>query len=263
MASQSLSFGDRFARKIQLEYPKELINELREMVAIKSPCFIYGECGKTVLIKSCFPDVKVYDTREILETKNISGFYSIRNNTLEYTNGILIEAMLKGYKICFKNIDANLSLLQYLKPVIRNRKIVNSFGDDIFASDDFRIFFTCKEPLKVKNVIFIGPIRFTLESTLALFKDISCSFEVHKPLSSILLNVLDFMLKNRNERCPRNDGLACSQICLKDELKCDCLNNKTNYLCSKHFRKMHELSDILHLEYENGNAFRLVCIREW
>lgn len=241
-----------FNRHSTIEFSKDLISSLKEMVPIKNPCFIYGSTGKTVFIKSVYPDTLIYDSREILEIKNLGGFYAVKDNELVYTEGILTDAMKKGHSICFKNIDLNQNLLYYLRPVINGKSLIASNGQEVVPHENFRIFFTCKEIIDVRNVAFIGPIQFKYSQIMKSFENKKQSVE----------EVLAFITKHKNEKCLREKGCDCDEICLKEDFSCNCaveLDDQGDYfVCSRHFRMLCELRDILNLLSEDftSNAYR-------
>lgn len=216
-----------------VEYPQSLIDIMNEMIQISNPCFVYGEYGRTELIRLQSPDVKVYDSREILEPKSLGGFYAVMNNELVYTRGILVDAMVRGSHICFKQIEANVKLLHYLRPVINDRSLVSSNGEEVVAHRDFRIFFTCRNVLEVRNVAFVGRIQFTLDDVLDTFRS-------HK---RSVVEVLDYISSHGEQRCPRDRGLDCDRVCLKECHGCEC--HLKDFLCGRHFRMLCELRDTL------------------
>lgn len=230
---------------LNLKFPKELIEQFKEMVIIKNPCFIHGKTGKSAFIKSIYPDTLFIDSREILEIKSLGGFYAVKNSELIYVEGILTTAMKNGYKICFKNIDMNIHILYYLRPVIDGKNFMASNGSEISAHENFRIFFTCKNLLSFRNVAFIGPIQFNEEQVIESFGN----------KKQAVKDVLNFIKHNKSNICPKDKGLDCDGICLKDSESCSC----DEYLCNKHFRMLIELKDTLNfLSPEiNTNSFRI------
>lgn len=233
-----------------IKYDPKIIQNLQEMVKIANPCFVYGKYGRTFLLRECFPDVKIYDAREIFEIKNISGFYTVKNNELSYVSGILVEAMKNGYKICFKNIDFNQNLLYYLRPVIYDNKIIATNGEEVTAHPNFRIFFTSSEELAVRNVAFIGPIEFTFESVME-------SFDIFKDESQ---RIIEYCSTNRSEKCTKDIGLHCEGVCFKHSYS-KITSSQNEFLSDSEFRMLCEFRDTLFLLYHhnigNGNEFRL------
>lgn len=228
-----------------IEFPKDLIFNFKEMVYIKNPCFIYGNTGKTIFIRSVYSDTIFIDSREILEIKNLGGFYAVKDNELVYTEGILVDAMRNGRKICFKNIDLNLNMLYYLRPVIDGKSFIASNGQVIVPNENFRIFFTCKEIISVRNVAFIGPIEFKYTQVLESFGN------KRQPVEE----ALELLKNHRNDCCSRDKGFDCDGICLKEDFNCSC----DEIICSKHFRMLCELRDTLNFLSEdfNSNSFRV------
>ncbi|KAM0680844.1 hypothetical protein GINT2_001118 [Glugoides intestinalis] len=217
-------------RTTTLKYPNPFEDVLDDMVDIGNPCFVFGEGGRSTLIKSRYSDVKIYDSREILEIKNLAGFYAVKENELVYAPGVLIEAMQNGEKICFKNIEYNLNLLHYLRPVINNRTLLATNGNLIKAEERFRIFFTCREVLDVRNVAFIGPIAFTFEEALQCFEE-SIREDIAKAIA--------FSLNNKKLSCPRDNGFECDGICWKNSDNCQCY--VSGQMCKSHFKQLLEL----------------------
>lgn len=229
-------------RTATLKYHKNFEEILDDMVDIGNPCFIFGEGGRSTLIKTRFPDVKIYDSREILEIKNLAGFYAVKENELVYAPGILVESMQKGEKICFKNIEYNLNLLHYLRPVINNRTIVATNGKEVKAEEGFRIFFTCKEILDVRNVAFIGPISFTFDEALECFG----------PSREDVSKAIAFSLENIKQSCPRDRGFDCDGICWKSSQECECY--VSGPICKTHFKQLLELKRLFSHSTDKGLA---------
>lgn len=223
------------SRNASIGYPPSLIDTTSEMMRIKNPCFVYGEYGRTEFIRLLSPNVKVYDSREIIDPKSLGGFYAVVDNELRYAQGVLVEAMLRGYHICFKRIDTNINLLHYLRSVVNDRVLAANNGVEITAHDDFRIFFTCKDILEIRNVAFIGKIQFTFDDVLGTFGDCRKS----------VVEILEYINIHKLSKCPRDRGLDCSGICLKEPHTCEC--HLKSVLCGKHFRMLCELRDTLNI----------------
>jgi len=222
-----------------IKYPQNLIDAMNEMIQIQNPCFVFGECGKTQFIRLLSPEVRIYDSREILEPKNLGGFYAIVENQIIYVNGILAEAMTRGLHICFKRIDTNRNLLNYLRPVIDSRVLVLNSGKEICAHEHFRIFFTCSEAFDFRNVAFVGKIEFTFRNTIGTFG--SCG--------EVVENLFDFINSHSPVKCPKTTGNCCDLPCLKEVHKCQC--RLKEILCSSHFRMFSELRETLFLFDQN------------
>ena len=55
-----------------IDYDENIKNQLSEMVKIGMPCVLYGNTGKTKLLQQLFPQIIIYDSREITESKSLS-----------------------------------------------------------------------------------------------------------------------------------------------------------------------------------------------
>ncbi|KAL6122770.1 hypothetical protein NUSPORA_00027 [Nucleospora cyclopteri] len=202
--------------RIKCHDEEKLIAEIKKSVEMNYTVFLYGENGKSTLLKEIYSDLIVVDAREIADPKSLGGFYTILNHEVIFADGILIEAMRKGLKICFKNIENNVSLQQYLIPAIKNTTFMNSKNELVNVHKEFRLFLTAKDSFIYRNVNFIGPILYAKDS----FKD------------KIPIRIIDFIEKNGQENCLLEKGVICNQICLKKIDNCSC-NDK--FICNRHF----------------------------
>lgn len=223
-----------------ISFPEDYIMRLKEMVDIDGVCVVHGAAGKTSFIRSIYPAVIVYDSREILEPKNLGGMYVIKDGEVSYVRGILIEAMVSGSYLCFKKIDLNISLLQYLRPVLNERKIIGNNGALVSAHKDFRLFFTASSPFPLRNVTFIGPIRFSYDAVIDSFDDMKTPIE----------RVLKFVAENQAQKCPGDRGVRCEEICFKNTPSCSCETG--DFMCSDHFYMLCDLRAFLLSLRENG-----------
>jgi midasin len=227
---------------INLEYPNAFLDQLREMVKINVPCVVYGNSGKIEFLKSAYPEIKVYDSREISEPKSLGGFYAIKEAEIQYIRGILADAMLNGHYICFKKIDTNINLLQFLRPVIGERKIVCNDGKTICAHPNFRIFFTSETEFELRNVAFIGKIEFTHDQIYNTFGN----------SKDTIVKLVEYIHSNKNDKCLKASGVDCELICHKDESKCEC--NTQPYICSRHFRMLCSLKEFMAKNMQDSNS---------
>ncbi|KAI5173381.1 midasin, partial [Pancytospora epiphaga] len=226
--------------KYRLKYQDVLLEELGEVVDVGGIPVVYGSGGKTEILCEKYPEMIVYDSREILEPRNLGGLYVLRDGDLHYIDGILVEAMLTGLLLCFKRIDANIGLLQYLRPVIRDRAITTTNGCTIKAHADFRLAFTALDLFCFKNVTFIGPVGFTYASIMESFGDMRLSVE----------NALGYVKTFKKEKCQAGRGLSCAEICLKEVFSCSCSEN--GLVCGDHYRMFCGLKSFLLLLKEKG-----------
>lgn len=219
---------------IEIENKIKIDRELDEYISINVPIVIYGEVGKSFYLENKFENAFVIDAREILDFKNLCGYYAFKNEEIKYNNGILIDSMKEGRILVIKRIDLNINLLYFLYSVIKYRKIVNNLGDEFQAHEDFKIIFTSKERLEIDDLYFVGPIRFNLYNVLPL----------KEPVKSCIKNLVVFAMKNRAAKCLYNEQIKCGKICLLRNSACledfnCCL--ETDYLCGVHFRSLVQL----------------------
>ena len=138
--------------------------------------------------------------------------------------------MISGSYVLFKKIDANMSLLQYLRPIISSSSIVANNGNIIKAHKNFRIFLTSEKIFDFRNVCFIGKIEFSFEQVLE-------SFGIYK---EIIYKTLHSVFNNKNTKCYKDKGFECTRICFKLESKCE-IKDLFGYICSNHFRMLMSL----------------------
>ncbi|KAI4291432.1 midasin [Pancytospora philotis] len=221
-----------------LAYPGEITSRLRDMAEIDSVCVVYGEAGKTVLIQSLFPDVLVYDSREILEPKNLGGLYVVKDGTVGYVDGLLVRAMRAGMPLCFKRIDQAVALLQYLRPVLRERRITATDGTVVSAAPGFRLLFTAAAQFPLRNACFVGPVQFSRSAVMGSFGD----------MEAAVARVFTYLEEHKGARCAADRGLPCSGVCLKHEEDCAC----GDHMCARHFRMLCDLRHFLGMLKEDG-----------
>lgn len=193
-------------RKHRLEYQHEHLVQLREAVDVGSVCVVHGATGKTEFIRTVYPVVVLYDSREILEPRNLGGLYVLKDGDLRYVDGILVEAMHAGTALCFGRIDRNTALLQYLRPMISGRRLVATSGALVVAHPHFRLFFTSAQVFPLRNVSFIGPIRFSYDSVIESFG------RMRGPVEDALRHIS----ARKALRCAASRGFSCDEICLED-----------------------------------------------
>lgn len=224
-----------------IDYPRNVIEEMAEMIKINNPVFIYGDYGKTEFIKYMVPNIIIVDSRELLEPRNLSGFHAVVDNNLVFIKGLLVNAMSSGHKICFRKIDYNQNLLNFLRPVINGKEIISNDGETIRPHKDFRIFFTCNDIFEIRNVSFIGNFEFTIFDVLNIFYN-------QKLLVS---EAYDFINLNKSLKCGRDHGIGCEGVCFKNNFECTC---KPNKLCKEHFRMLCMLRKLL--DIDDASRFR-------
>ncbi|ORD93815.1 MDN1 [Enterospora canceri] len=202
---------------IQCVGEEELLKQIEMSEAIRYPVVLFGNKGKSHLLRKCVKDIHFVDTREIADVKMLGGFWAFDDHEIVFVEGVLVEAMKTGKKLCLKRIDESIAVQQYLMPVVSERSIMCNNGTRITAHDDFRLFFTANSPFKYRNVNFIGPIMHKMSE----FKN--------------LMNLC--ILGNKSERCLRDSGTKCNLTCLKP-VDCSCIEEGSDVvLCNEHFLK--------------------------
>lgn len=219
--------ADASTDEMKLEYSDELIREIREMAEMNVAVVIHGEVGRTRLLRSIYPSARICDAREFLEPKNLLGFYVVRNGEIQYVNGLLVDAMSGGSMLCFRNIDRNMPLLQILRPVFSDGTVTASNGQLVRGHPDFRLFMTAAAPFRLRNVAFVGPVCFSLERVLESF---GCS---RKPIEE----AVEFIGREKQEKCLADRGGACDGICPKEDSGCSC----GKHVCARHFKSLCDL----------------------
>jgi midasin len=202
---------------------------------LQTPVCVYGEVGKTSILKSFIPDLFIIDSREITDIRNLVGFYAIDEGEISYVNGLLIDAMKSGSNLLIRNIDSNLNLLYFLNSVIRHRKIVNSKGENIVAERSFNLFFTAEQEFKANGIYFVGPVEYS-------WKNI---YSYDKKTMFFLDKIISIFNESCTKICSYKENKNCYKCCLSGDSKCFdgvslCLANGRN-LCKFHYKKINQL----------------------
>ena len=137
-----------------------IIAEIKQSVQINYPVVLYGNKCKTFLLTHLYQDIIIVDSREIYDVRMLTGFYTFKDHDLIFTEGLLTKALRIGQKLCFKRIDENIALQQYLIPIVSNEEVYTNQGIKIQIHNEFRIFFTSSKKFNYRNVNFIGEIGF-------------------------------------------------------------------------------------------------------
>lgn len=215
-----------------------IIAEIKQSVQINYPVVLYGNKGKTFLLTHLYPDIIIVDSREIYDVRMLTGFYTFKDHDLIFTEGLLTKALRIGQKLCFKRIDENIALQQYLIPIVSNEEVYTNQGIKIQIHNEFRIFFTSSKKFNYRNVNFIGEIGFYKNDIFSKIPD----------------NIKDVVIEwngifNENTNCKYLSGEECDNVCYK-EINCYC--NEV-FICNEHF-----------LQYTKfiNNTFHLKNIKE-
>lgn len=202
-----------------------------------SVCF-YGEVGRTNFIKTIVKDLIIIDAREILDFKNLSGFYALEYGEITFVDGILISAMKEGNNILFKNIDNNFNLLYFLNSVIKQRIITSSKGEVVMAHNNFNLFFTSENIFKAHDLHFVGPIVYS-------FKEVLKNNKLFTKFTSLII-------ENVHTKCDNDEFGFCYKSCLSGNLVCFdgvtlCFSEDRN-LCSFHYKKILQILPFLKMK---------------
>ncbi|KAF9764267.1 Midasin [Nosema granulosis] len=231
--------------------------EVDEYTSLNIPIVLYGDVGKVYYLKQKFSDSILIDAREIMDFKNLCGYYAFKDRDIKYNNGILIDTMRNGRKLIIKRIDLNMNLLYFLYSVIKYRTVVNSLGEEFKAHKDFKIMFTSKDRFEIDDLFFVGPIAFSLENVLLL----------KEPVKNCMKTLLAYTFKNISKKCLYDEQKKCEKVCILRNS--ECLNEGVccfdrGILCGIHFRDLIQLtsniSAIEKLTFENRmNIYMNFC----
>ncbi|KAG5860613.1 AAA ATPase [Encephalitozoon hellem] len=208
-----------------------------EAVRLGVSVAVYGEVGKASLVSKLHSEfcekggrLVEIDSREIADARTLGGFYAVKEGDVEYMSGLLIESMRNGDWVLFKRIDKNHGLLQYLRPVIKYRRLLGNDGEEVLGHENFRLFFTSEDRFDVDDVVFVGPLRFMFEDAMNMF-EVEC---VRKLLTKVFENISDQWkgcMRDKEEEC---QGSCPKNVCRDGEW---CLSKGTG-VCGAHFRSL-------------------------